>query len=424
MPGADPDFDARHPSACPSDHPSCHPSCHPSAARLLSALVREVSVTPAPARSFDGLASLLQSHDFRIMRPRFQAEGTQGVDNLLATHGTAGPHLVFAGHMDVVPPGDDTLWQHPPFSGTLEAGVVHGRGTVDMKGAIAAFVAAFLAFKKQAGGTVPGTVSLMIAGDEEGPAINGTKPLLDYARAQGLAFDGCLLGEPTSSRQVGDTIKIGRRGSLSGTLTIHGTQGHVAYPHLADNPVPGLAAAMRILNDLKLDAGSRNFAPSNLEITGLTSATDLANVIPQSASLRFNIRFNDHWTGPALQARLHDVLAACPDIAGRFALDFRTPVAECFHAPGGPLAQIMSRAVFDVTSRHAQLSTSGGTSDARFIFSHCPVIECGLVGKRMHQIDEQVPVRELDMLVAIYTRFLGLYFAPEAGPEAGDAVKR
>jgi succinyl-diaminopimelate desuccinylase len=378
------------------------------AAAHLKALIACRSVTPADAGAQDYLAEVLGAAGFAVERLTFSAPGTPDVANLFATIGSGAPHLVFAGHTDVVPPGDEKRWTHPPFAAEvvdeIGGGTMFGRGAVDMKGGIAAFTAAAIA-KAKAGFT--GTLSLAITGDEEGPAINGTVKLLAWARQKGQHFDAALVGEPTSQAKLGDAIKNGRRGSLSGTVTVTGKQGHVAYPHLADNPMPALAKVLTMLTTLSLDEGSASFQPSNLEVTAVETANTAFNVIPGEASARFNVRFNDRWTIPSLKAHLKKEILAVA--AGRAAVSFE-PGSDWFVTEPGRLLDTLAGAIRAVTGVTPTPSTGGGTSDARFFKEICPVVEFGLVGDTMHQVDERVALSELDALAAIYAAFLDRFF--------------
>ncbi|WP_073058548.1 succinyl-diaminopimelate desuccinylase [Kaistia soli] len=377
---------------------------------LLSALIRCPSVTPAEGGALALLESVLAPAGFRVSRPVFSEAGTPDVENLFATIGSGSPHLVFAGHTDVVPPGDAARWRHDPFSGAVDEGFLFGRGAVDMKGGIAAFLAAAIDFLGGRNGTFKGSISLLITGDEEGPSLNGTVKLLDWAAREGHRFDGAIVGEPTNPKALGDAIKVGRRGSLSGRITVFGRQGHVAYPDLAINPIPQLVKLVRRLTAEALDDGSERFDPSNLEFVGLDVDNTAWNVIPAEASARFNIRFNDQWTVETLEAWLAARLdeAAGNEIA--YELDLQPGWSQSFLTHSPELIDALSDAVEAVTGRRPELSTSGGTSDARFIKDYCPVVEFGLVGQTMHQIDERASVDDLRALTAIYRRFLDRWF--------------
>jgi len=337
------------------------------------------------------------------------------VENLYARIGTAGPHLALAGHTDVVPPGDETRWQHPPFAGDIADGVLFGRGAVDMKGAIACQLAAVFDHLAANGGKPKGSISFLITGDEEGIAVNGTVKLLQWAVARGGRFDHCILGEPTNPKQLGDMVKIGRRGSLNGTLIVTGTPGHVAYPALADNPVRRIVTIMAAVMAEPLDAGSTHFDPSNLEFTSVDVGNKTVNVIPAEARARFNIRFNDHHT----QSSLKTLVAARADAAAQgehFRIEWDPSNADVFLTKPGPFVELVSCAIAEVTGRQPELSTSGGTSDARFIKDYCPVVEFGLVNATMHKIDENVATDDLVALTAMYRRILDRYFACGLSP--------
>jgi succinyl-diaminopimelate desuccinylase len=372
------------------------------AATHLRALIACRSVTPKDAGAQDYLAGVLSRSGFRVEQMVFSDSGTPDVPNLFASIGSGSPHLVFAGHTDVVPPGDEGRWSHPPFAADMVDGMIFGRGAVDMKGGIAAFVAA------AASGIGRGTLSLAITGDEEGPGINGTAKILEWAKAKGIHFDAALVGEPTSQRRIGDTIKIGRRGSLSGTLMVGGIQGHVAYPHLADNPAPRLGRMVARLSEVKLDDGNTDFQPSNLEVTGLGTDSNAFNVIPGVAWARFNVRYNDYWSPTSLNALLRRVISE----EGDAEIEFEKGASDWFLTKPGPLLDTLSGAIRDVAGVEPETSTGGGTSDARFFKDVCPVVEFGLVGQTMHQIDERTSVADLDMLTAIYRRFLDRMLGP------------
>ncbi len=371
---------------------------------LAQALIRHPSVTPADAGAQGMLAGALEGLGFTVHRLRFGDAPDGPIDNLFAIIGSGSPHFAFAGHTDVVPPGDPAAWSAPPFAARISDGFLTGRGAADMKGAIAAFAAA--AERRIAGGFA-GTLSLIVTGDEEGPATFGTAPLLDWMRAHGHVPDLCLVGEPTSARVLGDTVKIGRRGSLNAWVTVHGAQGHVAYPTRADNPVTRLVALLGALKGHVLDDGSDWFQPSNLEVTDLTVGNPATNVIPAQASARLNIRFNDRQRGPDLEAWLRGVVAAHAPAA-----DVRVRISgEAFLTEPGALSGIVAEAVAAVTGRTPELSTTGGTSDARFIRAVCPVVEFGLVGASMHKVDEQVAVADIRALAEIYAGVLARVFA-------------
>ena len=390
----------------------------PDPAAFLKALIACRSVTPAEGGAQAWIADQLAGAGFAVERLRFSAPGTPDVDNLFATIGSGAPHLVFNGHSDVVPPGNEGRWSHPPFSGETASGFLYGRGAVDMKGGIACFMAAALGLVAEKGKPA-GTLSLLITGDEEGPAVNGTVKALAWALEHGHRFDAALVGEPTSRQKLGDTVKVGRRGSLSGTITASGRQGHAAYPHLADNPLPRLIRVTGRLAELTLDKGSADFEPSNLEITSIDVGNPAFNVIPAEARACFNVRFNDGWTTETLTTHLRaEIDAALEGAPGkaRVTLAIEPGASESFLTPSGPLIDSLSRAIGAVAGIFPSPSTGGGTSDARFFKGVCPVVEFGLVGDSMHQVDERVPLADLDQLTAIYRAFLDRFFAAgEAG---------
>ncbi|MCX7306176.1 MAG: succinyl-diaminopimelate desuccinylase [Hyphomicrobiales bacterium] len=384
----------------------------------LAALIRCASVTPAEGGALTALEAMLKPLGFSTERPVFSDAGTPDVENLYARRSGNGPHLMFAGHTDVVAPGDEEAWKYPPFSAAVHNGEMYGRGAVDMKGGIACFVAA-LARHIAARGDFKGSVSLVITGDEEGPSVNGTGKLLDWAASRGESWDAAIVGEPTNPEQLGDMIKIGRRGSLSGILTVHGRQGHVAYPHLADNPVRGLLALVEALLLPALDAGTQDFQASNLEITSIDVGNPSVNVLPAKATAAFNVRFNDTWNSDTLQAEIHNRLDRASKRskyrAGRgepvaFDIAWRDRPSEVFLTRNEKLIASLCSSVRTVTGRTPTLSTSGGTSDARFIKDYCPVVEFGLVGKTMHMVDERVALADLETLTNIYSRFLQDWF--------------
>lgn len=372
-------------------------------------LLRCKSVTPAEGGALALVADVLGRAGFAVERVTFSEPGFADVENLYARIGDAGPHLVFAGHTDVVPAGDEAAWRHPPFGGEVADGVLYGRGAVDMKGAVACALAAALDHLAANGGRPKGSLSFLLTGDEEGVAVNGTVKLLSWAAARGEKFDHCVLGEPTNPEKLGDMVKIGRRGSLNGTLIVHGTQGHVAYPHLADNPVRHMVRLVTALLAEPLDAGSDHFDPSNLEVTSIDVGNTTVNVIPAEARARFNIRFNDHHTQESLKA-LVEARAIAAEQGARFRIVWEPSNADVFLTAPGPFVSLVSDAVAAVTGRRPQLSTSGGTSDARFIKDFCPVIEFGLTNASMHGIDERVPVADLVGLTAIYREIFARYF--------------
>lgn len=376
---------------------------------LLRSLIRCPSVTPDEGGALQLLRGLLETAGFTTDMPVFGEPDMPVVTNLYARVGTAAPCLVFAGHTDVVPPGDRAGWRFDPFAGDIVDGVIYGRGACDMKGGVAAAVAAVVNHLAERGPPA-GSIAFLLTGDEEGPAVNGTSKLLRWAEERGERFDHCILGEPTNPSAMGEMIKIGRRGSLSGSLTVHGRQGHVAYPHLAENPIPPLLAAVAALTATPLDGGTAHFDPSNLEVTSIDVGNPSTNVIPAEAVARFNIRFNDRWTPDTLKVelsrRLDEAALAAPST-----LAFQPCNALGFVTEPGPFTTLVAEAVEAETGRRPALSTTGGTSDARFIVAHCPVVEFGLVGQTMHAVDECTSVDDLDTLTRIYSRVIRSYFA-------------
>jgi succinyl-diaminopimelate desuccinylase len=374
-------------------------------------LIRCPSVTPAEAGALKLLQDLLEAHGFTCERLVFSAPGTADVDNLFARLGSGAPHLCFAGHTDVVPPGDAALWTHPPFAAEIDNGYLYGRGAVDMKGNVAAFVAAALDFVADPARLGHGSISFLITGDEEAVAVNGTVKVLEWMAAHGHTPSHCVVGEPSNTHVLGDAIKIGRRGSMNGTITVTGKQGHVAYPLAADNPLRGLVAICAALMQLKLDDGTDTFAPSNLEVVAIETGNPAFNVIPQAATARLNVRFNDRHTAASLEARIQrTAMAALQSDTLKLAMHFDGN-ADAFVTAPGPLVDTMIAAIQSETGRTPQLTTTGGTSDARFVKNYCPVIEFGLVNKTIHAVDERVPVADLVQLTRIYRAFLAQYFA-------------
>jgi succinyl-diaminopimelate desuccinylase len=354
----------------------------PSRAVSMTAdLVRCASVTPEEGGALGLIEAWLKPYGFKIHRPVFQTAGHYAVENLYARIGSGAPCLVFAGHTDVVPPGDLAGWSRPPFSGDIADGAVWGRGASDMKSGVAAAIAAVLDHLDAHGAPAAGSLAFLITGDEEADAVDGTVRLLEWAQARGEVFSACVLGEPTNPEAMGDMVKIGRRGSLSGDLFVDGVQGHVAYPQLARNPIDGLMRLMAALKE-PLDAGTAHFLPSNLEFTALDCGNAARNVIPARAGARFNIRFNDLWTSATLGAELRRRLAGVND------------------APHYEL------------TRRPVLSTTGGTSDARFIQAYCPVVEFGVVGKTMHKVNENAAIADIDCLTAVYGRVIARFLGP------------
>jgi succinyl-diaminopimelate desuccinylase len=372
---------------------------------LAQALIRCPSITPEDAGAQDVLAAALQALGFAIHRVRFGAAPDGPVDNLVAVIGEGRPHFAFAGHTDVVPTGDRAAWSVDPFAAVVADGQLVGRGAADMKSALAAMVEAARALLAK--GPIKGRLSFIITGDEEGPAEHGTKPLLDWLEAHDLVPDVCLVGEPTSVQALGDMVKIGRRGSVNAWITVRGAQGHVAYPHRAHNPITELVAILAELKARVLDEGTDWFQPSNLEVTDLAVGNPATNVIPALARARLNVRFNDQHSGAALEAWIRDVVARHARSAD---VDVRIS-GEAFLTEPGPFSTMVADAVHDITGLTPELSTSGGTSDARFIRRLCPVVEFGLPGQSMHKTDEHASVADIEALAKVYARVLERFFA-------------
>jgi succinyl-diaminopimelate desuccinylase len=378
-------------------------------------LLRCRSITPAEGGALKYLERVLKGAGFIVHHLAFSEPGEDMVENLYARLGTAAPHLMFAGHTDVVPPGDEAAWTHPPFAGETDGKKLYGRGAVDMKGGLACALAAVLDHLAHTGGKPQkdgkGSISFLITGDEEGIAINGTPKLLKWAAEQGEKFDHCILGEPSNVEVLGDTIKIGRRGSLNGHLIVRGRQGHVAYPERAENPIRGLVKLVEALQAEPLDKGSALFPPSHLEFTTVDVGNKTVNLIPGEARARFNIRFNDNHTLDSLKALIGQRAKTAAGDAITFSFQWEPSNAGVFVTEPGPFTDMVTKAIEEVTGRKPHLSTSGGTSDARFITAHCPVVEFGLVGQTMHAVDERVPIADLQALTAIYRKIIDRYFA-------------
>jgi len=377
---------------------------------LTQALVRCASVTPEEGGALALIEAVLSAEGFAVDRPVFSEPGTPDVENLYARIGGAAPVFLIAGHTDVVPPGDVAAWTRDPFAGAIEDGVLYGRGACDMKGGLAAMISATIRYRRD-NPDAPGSIAFLITGDEEGPAVNGTVKLLAWADARGERFDHCLLGEPTNPASMSDMVKIGRRGSLTGRLTVQGVQGHVGYPHLARNPIRGMVRLLAGLESGPLDAGTEHFDPSNLEVTTLDVGNRASNVIPAQAKAVFNIRFNDLWTPETLAAEIERRLHAAAGNEVRYELAFEPTNAVAFLTEPGPFVAMVAEAVEAETGKRPALSTTGGTSDARFIKAYCPVVEYGVVGQSMHQVDERVATSDLVALERITRRLLARYFA-------------
>lgn len=376
---------------------------------LTRALIRCPSVTPSEGGALTLLQACLESLGFTRHRLKFSEAGTSDVENLYARVGRKGPNFCFAGHVDVVPVGDEKSWTVDPFGGELRDGYIYGRGASDMKGAIAAFIVAASRFLAAHGPSFGGSISLLITGDEEGPAINGTRKMLDWLKAQGETLDACIVGEPTNPNKLGEMIKIGRRGNLNAKLTVRGTQGHTAYPHLADNAAHRIVRMLEAMIREPLDSGSAHFQPSTLQIASVDVGNPASNIIPGLASARLNIRFNDLHTPQSIERWLRQ---RCEGVGGNYALEIEVSGVS-FLTPPGPLSTLVSASVERVTGLKPELSTTGGTSDARFIKNYCPVAEFGLVGQTMHKVDERISVQDLEQLSAIYQAVLDGYFAKQ-----------
>ena len=369
-------------------------------------LIRCPSVTPTDAGALDVLETALEALGFTCHRLPYSEDGTPDVDNLYARYGIASPNFCFAGHTDVVPVGNTEDWSVNPFAADIIDGRLFGRGTCDMKCAIACFVAATSRLIEQTKGTLGGSISFLITGDEEGPAINGTRKMLDWLKSKGEVIDQCLVGEPTSIDQVGDMAKIGRRGSMNATITVYGTQGHVAYPHLADNPIPRLVNFLTDVDNAVLDVGTNYFQPSNLEITNIDIGNDVTNIIPAKAKGRINIRFNDQHSGASLSKLLE---SHRQKIIGKTDMSISIS-GESFLTPPGQLSELIATSIKAVTGLDTDLSTTGGTSDARFIKDVSPVAELGLQNTTAHKVDENVAVKDIEVLADIYEHMLQGFF--------------
>ncbi|MSP94569.1 MAG: succinyl-diaminopimelate desuccinylase [Alphaproteobacteria bacterium] len=377
---------------------------------LTQALIRCPSVTPEDAGALGVLEDALKPLGFDCKRLRFEAVGTAPVENLYARLGTGRPNFCFAGHTDVVPPGDAASWRHDPFAAEIHNGVLYGRGAADMKSAIAAFACATARYVGKHGAP-KGAISLLITGDEEGVAVNGTVKVLDWLKQNGQVLDHCLVGEPTSTARTGDVIKIGRRGSMNFRLIVKGTQGHVAYPQRALNPIPVMAELIARIAALKLDEGSDNFDPSTLAFTTVDVGNPAVNVIPAEAQAGFNIRFNDLHNPAGLLQKVEDIARRVMHERGAEIIVSHATSGVSFVTKPGAYTDLLSNAVKRVTGTVPEHSTTGGTSDARFIKDHCPVAELGLPGATMHRTDECASVEDIEILTRIYLAVLEDYFA-------------
>jgi len=379
------------------------------ASALLKQLIRCPSVTPKEAGALDVVQNFLTPLGFTCTRVVFDGDNSYPVDNLFASRGSSGRHLLFGGHSDVVPAGNENLWSHQPFAADEADGHIWGRGAVDMKSGVAAFCAA-AAIAVNNGDADGGIISLAITSDEEADAINGSEKLLKWAADREHSFDFAIVGEPSSSSVLGDNIKIGRRGSISGVVSVKGKQGHSAYPERASNPVPVLARLGVLLSNTKLDEGSEHFQASNLEITSIDVANGASNVIPAEGHLSFNIRFNDRWSAERIRDWIEQRLDEVRQDGFQLNWSQVGAVAHSFVSPLSPDVNSVQNAVRAITGLTPDLATFGGTSDARFIARYCPVVECGLVGTTMHQTDERVEIVQLENLTKIYAEFLRNFF--------------
>jgi succinyl-diaminopimelate desuccinylase len=376
-----------------------------SALDIARHLIRFPSITPADAGAQDYLKTLLKALGFDIYDLPFEGRDSYRVQNFFARYGRNGPHLCFAGHTDVVPPGDESAWSVPPFEGAVRDGLLIGRGAADMKGQVAAFAAAAGDYIRS--GYRKGSISLLITGDEEKDSINGTARVLEWMEENGHVPDVCLVGEPSNPDYMGQEIKIGRRGSLTGYLTVKGKQGHVAYPERADNPLTRLVKYLDTLKGAIFDKGSAFFPPTNLEITTIDTGNPASNVIPGEARAVFNLRFSDRWTVEALEAKIRFILDG---ISPAYALRFSRG-ADSFITQPGEWTGLVADSVAAVAGIRPAMTTSGGTSDARFVANYCPVVEVGMVNKSIHQVDEYCKLADLEQCTAIYREILKRYFA-------------
>lgn len=376
------------------------------ATSLAQALIRCPSVTPKDEGALSILEESLKSLGFTCHRMTFSDVNTPDVENLYARIGTQSPNFCYAGHTDVVPIGDQEGWTVEPFGGRVIDGTLFGRGATDMKGGIACFISAVSQFLSKREKKIGGSISLLITGDEEGPSINGTRKVLDWLKKRGETLDACLVGEPTNPNKLGEMVKIGRRGSLSGWLTVHGTQGHTAYPHLAENPLPRLVAMLAAITSESLDSGTEHFQPSNLQLTTIDVGNPATNVIPSKVTAAFNIRFNDLHTSKSLIKFLKQKFDS---VGGKYEVKFKI-TGEAFLTPPGRLSDLLCDAIKKTTGLEPTLSTTGGTSDARFIKDFCPIAEFGLISQSMHKVDENVQISDIKQLTEIYRTLLNGYF--------------
>ena len=373
---------------------------------LSQRLIRCPSVTPDEGGALDELQNVLEELGFRCQRLLFSESGTPDVDNLYARLGDRGPNFCFAGHSDVVPPGDRDEWGEDPFSGVVIDGKLFGRGSADMKSAIASFISAVQRYKSNVCEEIPGSISLLITGDEEGPAINGTIKVLDWMSKNNQLIDACIVGEPTNPDHLGQMIKIGRRGSFTGWLTVTGVQGHTAYPHLAENPLSKLIKMLEPLAEEQLDQGTEYFPPTTVAISSIDTGNSATNVIPQKVTASFNIRFNDSRTAEDIEEWLRGHFDS---VGGSYQLETACS-SNAFITEPGALSEDLMSAIKDIVGNSPEMSTTGGTSDARFIRKYCPVVEFGIVGKTMHKINEHVEIKDVELLTDIYTELLDRFF--------------
>lgn len=363
-------------------------------------------MTPLDGGALNVLQSALEGLGFSCHRMIFSDEDTPDVDNLYARLGSEGENLCYAGHTDVVPVGNEAGWTVNPFGGEIIDGTLYGRGATDMKGGIACFIASVSRFLQKRSGSFNGSISLLITGDEEGPSINGTRKVLGWLAERKEKLDACIVGEPTNPNKLGEMVKIGRRGSISGLLTVHGTQGHTAYPHLADNPLPRMISMLDAITSESLDDGTDHFQPSNLQLTTVDVGNTATNIIPGKVTASFNIRFNDIHTSDSLITWLKQKF---DDVGGDYDIEFQI-TGEAFLTPPGKLSSLLSNSIMTATGIKPDLSTTGGTSDARFIKDFCPIAEFGLISQTMHKVDECVRLSDIEQLTNIYEMVLDGYF--------------
>lgn len=373
--------------------------------KLTQDLIRCASITPLDEGAQQLLIDALEPLGFECHVLPF-GDGEERIINLFARLGTTSPHICYGGHTDVVPPGPEEQWTHPPFAAEIADGNLYGRGAQDMKGSVACFTAAVSKYLEKHGAP-NGSISMLITGDEEALAVNGTVKVLEWMKENGHVPDVCLVGEPTNPDHLGQEIKVGRRGSLNATLSVNGTQGHVAYPHLVDNPIPRLAKMVDALACYEFDTGTEFFAPTSLQVTTFDVGNTATNVVPGSATAKFNIRFNDVWKSDSLKEKLAEILGA---ISTDYKIIYKTDGSESFINDVEGWPTLMRDAVKDVIGETPQFTTTGGTSDARFVTYYCPVVEYGPTNSTMHKIDEHVPAKVLEDVTDIYTRLMELYF--------------